>query len=57
MLLSLATGSVSSGNLLAFDVISSKAREKNTSTGGGCLMSLFKIWRAFMVDDAELLIL
>ena len=56
VLLSRATGSVSSGNLSAFDVISSKARETTYNTGRGRL-SLFKIWRAFMVGDARLLIL
>ena len=30
--------------------------KQHTSTGGGRL-SFFKIWRAFMVDDARLLIL
>ena len=54
MVLSRATGSVSSGNLSAFDVINSKARE--TSTGRGRL-SVFEIWRAFMVGHARLLIL
>ena len=56
VLLSRATGSVSSGNLSAFDVISSKRAKQHTSTGRGRL-SLFKIWRAFMVGDARLLIL
>ena len=49
VLLSRATDSVSSGNLSAYGVI-------HTSTGGGRL-SLFKIWRAFVVGDARLLVL
>ena len=56
MLLSWATSLVSSGNLSAFEVISNKARRTNIQVLAE-VVCLFKIWRAFMVSDARLLVL